>query len=148
MQGGQRDLGGPDEVEVVVGHTVDLLLGVGEEAGPEHRLLAHEHGRDDRLEPVRAEPLDGEAHERELEQDQRPAQVGEARARHARAGLHVDETAQQLEVIATLRAGGADLAQDLLLLPRGGRRRRQVGHDRQRGAQALVDRSHLALGAP
>ena len=53
MQRGQRDLRGADEVQVVVGQAVDLLLGVGQEAGSVQRALAHEHGRDDRLEALR-----------------------------------------------------------------------------------------------
>ena len=52
VQRGQRDLARPDEVQVVGGHVVDLLLGVGQHAGAEERLLADEHGRDDGLEPV------------------------------------------------------------------------------------------------
>ena len=39
------------------------------------------------------------AHERELEQDEVAAQVGEARARQPRAALHVDALAGQLEVV-------------------------------------------------
>ena len=85
MQRGQRP---PREVptrySVVGGQVVDLLLGVGQEAGPEQRLLAHEHRRDDRLEAVAAELLQRPAHERELEQDEVAAQVGEARPRQAR----------------------------------------------------------------
>ena len=50
MQRRERHLARPRQVQRVVGEPVDLLLGVGQEAGAEQRLLAHEHGRDDRLE--------------------------------------------------------------------------------------------------
>ena len=84
MQRGERDLARPDQVEVVVGEAVDLLLGVGQEAGAEERLLAHQHRRDHRLEACAAQQLERPADERELEQHELALQVGEARARHAR----------------------------------------------------------------
>ncbi len=60
MQRGERDLGGADEVQLVLGQAIDLLLGVGQEAGAVQRALAHEHGRDHRFEALaaqlRAEP--------------------------------------------------------------------------------------------
>ncbi len=57
VQRGERDLGGAHEVELVLGQAVDLLLGVGQEAGAEQRPLAHEHRRDHRLEAVAAQLL-------------------------------------------------------------------------------------------
>ena len=119
MQRRERHLGRARQVELVLGQRVDLLLGVGQEAGAVQRLLAHEHRRDDRLEALAAEQLERPAHERELEQHERALQVGEARARHARAGLHVDQAAEQLEVVAAGLARLADLAQHLVLLGRG-----------------------------
>ena len=104
-----------DEVQLVVRQRVDLLLGVGQEAGAVQRLLAHEHRRDDRLEAVPAQPLQHPAHERELEQHEVAAQVGEPRARQARAALHVDARARELEVVLRRghrRDGLADLAHD------------------------------------
>ena len=68
VQRRERHLARPREVQRVVGEPVDLLLGVGQEARAEQRLLAHEHRRDDRLEAVAAEQLDRPAHERQLEQ--------------------------------------------------------------------------------
>ena len=50
--------------------------------------------------PLPAEQLERPAHERELEQHERALQVGEARAGDARARLHVDEAAEQVEVVA------------------------------------------------
>ena len=72
MERGERHLGRARQVEVVLGQRVDLLLGVGEEAGAVERLLAHEHRRDHRLEPLPAE------HAR--------APSARARARASRAG--------------------------------------------------------------
>ena len=46
MERGERHLGGARQVELVLGQRVDLLLGVGQEAGAVQRLLAHEHRRD------------------------------------------------------------------------------------------------------
>ncbi len=83
MQRRERHLGGADQVQVVVGQRVDLLLGVGQHAGAVQRLLADEHRRDHRLEPLAAQLLERVADERELEHHQVPAQVGEARARTA-----------------------------------------------------------------
>ena len=100
MQRGERDLGRADEVQVVLGQVVDLLLGVGQHARAVERLLAHEHRRDDRLEAVAAQLLERPAHERELEEHEVAAQVGEARARQPRAALHVDALAGELEVVA------------------------------------------------
>ena len=44
---GERNLGRPDEVELVPFDRVDVHLVGREEPGPVHRLLAHEHGRED-----------------------------------------------------------------------------------------------------
>src|SRR5439155_12970680 len=128
VQRGERHLAGADQVERVVGQAVDLLLGVGQEAGAVHGLLAHENWGNDRLVAVGAQALERPAHERELEHDEVAAQVGEARAGDARARLHVDHRPGQLEVVATGAPGLADLAQDAVAL-----RRLVGGHVRQRG---------------
>ena len=67
MQRGERDLGGTCQVEVVFLHPVDLLLGVGEHAGPVQRLFAHQDRRHNRLESLADEPRERELHQRELE---------------------------------------------------------------------------------
>ena len=100
VQRGERDLGGADQVELIRGQAVDLLLGVGQEAGPEQRALAHQHRRDHRLEAVRAQPLQDPAHERQLEQHEIAFQVGEARAGELRGVVHVDHRTRELQVIA------------------------------------------------
>ena len=81
VQRRQRDLGGADEVQLVLGHVVDLLLGVRQKAGPVQRAFAHEHRRDHRFEAVPAQLLKRPAHERQLEHHEVAFQVGKARAR-------------------------------------------------------------------
>ena len=100
MQRGERDLARADQVERVVGQAVDLLLGVGQEAGPVQRLLAHQHGRHDRLEAVAPPSFSStQRTSAELEHHELALQVGEARAGDARARLHVDQWAGELEVV-------------------------------------------------
>ena len=89
MQRGERHLAGAGKVEVVVGHAVDLLLGVRQEAGAVERLLAHQHGRHHRLEAMLAEALQRPAHQRQLEQHERALDVGEARSGYPGARLEV-----------------------------------------------------------
>jgi len=130
---------------------VDLLLGVGQEAGAVQRLLAHEDGRDHRLEALLAEQVQRPRDERELQARNVAAQVGEARARQARAALHVDAVGSgELEVIPDPLGGPrvADLLDDRVLRRRGrvrevrqlGQRRRQLGVD---GRELLVERLGL-----
>ena len=111
MERGQRHLGGADQIQVVVGQPVDLLLGVGQHAGADQRALAHEHRRDHRLEALLDQLGQRVLDERELEQHQPAAQVGEARAGQSGAALHVDHRPGQLEVIAAGAPGLADLTQ-------------------------------------
>jgi hypothetical protein len=134
---------------------VDLLLGVGQEAGPEQRLLAHQHRRHDGLEAPAAEQLERPAHERELEQHERPLQVGEARAGYSRAGLEVDEAAEQLEVILARGARVSDLAQDSVRVGRallrrvrkhGEHRVERLLHATQLGVDLLLASGGLAHG--
>ena len=114
----QGDLGGADQVEVVLGQVVDLLLGVGQIAGADQRALAHEHGRDHRLEALPDELVHRVAHECQFDQHEVAAQNCEARAGQRRAMLHVDHRPRQCEVVKPLTPGDADLAQDRV----GGRR--------------------------
>ena len=125
-----------------LGQVVDLLLGVGQEAGAVERLLADEHRRDDRLEAVAAQLVQRPLDQRELQQDEVAAQVGEARAAEPRAALHVDPLAGQLEVVAGRGEGGpvADLADDGVLGRRVGVG--QVGQ--QRRAPPAASASTLA----
>ena len=139
VQRRQRHLGGAGEVEVVVGHAVDLLLGVGQESRAVERLLADQHGRHHGHEPVRLQLGHRPADERQLEQDERALEVCEARSGHACARLQIHEPVEQLEVVRALAAGLPDLAQDLVL-----RRRRPVGQVGQRGERGVEALLHLA----
>jgi hypothetical protein len=144
VQRRQGDLGGAGQVEVVGGQVVDLLLGVGQEAGAVERLLADEDGRDHRLEALGREVVHRPRHQRELQPRQVAAQVGEARPRQPRAALHVDALAGQLEVVAHRPARHPRLA-DLLddrVLGRGGRVG-QIGQLGQRRRQLGVDLAEL-----
>ncbi len=133
MQGGQRDLRGADEEQVILGQPVDLLLGVGQHAGPVERRLADQHRRDHRLEALDEELLHRVAHERELEHHERAPQVGKARPRQSGAALHVDHLAGQLEMVAAAGRALADLAEHLV-----GVRRRGGGQVGQRGQGAIA----------
>ena len=90
MQGGERDLGGADQEQLVALDLVDHLPLAGEEPGPVERPLADEHRRDDRLEALGADHLDGEADQRQLDQHEVAEQVGEARARGGGRLLDLD----------------------------------------------------------
>ena len=81
VQAGQRDLGGADQEEVVLGHLVDLVAVAGQEAGPVQRLFADQDRRHHRLVALAADQLDREADQGQLEHHQVALQVGEARAR-------------------------------------------------------------------
>ena len=106
MQRRQRDLRRAGEVQVVVGQAVDLLLGVGKQAGPVQGLLADQHRWDHRLKALGAQLFEREVDERELEHHEIALQVCESGPRRAGRGLHVDPRAGQLEVVA---AGGPGL---------------------------------------
>ena len=58
MKRGKRHLRGPNQVELIVGQTVDLLLRVGQKAGAVQGPLAHQHRRHDRLEALGLDPLE------------------------------------------------------------------------------------------
>ena len=100
MQPGERDLRGARQVEAVALDRVDVRALGREEAGAEHRLLAHEHGRDHGREAGGVQALDREAVEREREQRGVADQVAEARAGDLRRALHLE--AADLGVLARL----------------------------------------------
>ena len=104
VQGGEADLRGADQEEVVARHLVDLRAVGRQEARPEHRLLADEHRRDHRLEAVSGELPQRILHERQLEEGEVALQVGESRAGRLRRGLHVDQPQGRpdVEVVARL----------------------------------------------
>ena len=100
----------PGQVEALVGDLVDLEALGREEAGAVHRLLAHEHRRDDRHEPLRGGAVEGPAVQREGDARGVADDVAEARARQPRGALHLE--APELEVVLRIGelgrlAGGA-----------------------------------------
>jgi hypothetical protein len=97
VDAGERHLRGSGEVQPVAFDRVDVDLVGGEKPGAVHRLLADEHGRQDRHEALGGERLDRVAVKSELGQGGGSDAVREPRARDARAPLHVD--AGELEVI-------------------------------------------------
>ena len=146
MERGQRDLGRPDEIEVVPLDRVDVHLVGREEAGAVHRLLAHEHGREHRDEALLHEPVEGEAVQRELEQRDVAEPVHEARARDAGAALEVDPAVGRREIDVILHreverrrlADALDLDGVLFREAVGGRHVRRVRHSvEQRLPRAL-----------
>ena len=106
VQGGEGDLGGADQEQLVLGDLVDHLPLAGEEPGPEQRALADQDRRHDRREPLLAEQLDGEADQRQLDQHEVAEQVGEAGARGGGGLLGLDqaEGAADVEMVADLEA--------------------------------------------
>ena len=152
MQGGERDLRGADEEELVALDLVDHLALAGEEPGPVERALADQHRRDHRLEPLAADRLDREADQRQLDHHQVAEQVGEARARRRGRLLDLDPAVldPELEVVAGLEVEArrlADLAQRdrVLLATVGGLGIGQVGERRGERVAALLDLGELGL---
>ena len=98
MERGERDLGRPREEEPVRLERVDVRAVGREEAGPVHRLLADEDGRDHGREARLGEVLERELVERHRDAGRVADDVAEARPRDARGALHVE--AADLRVLA------------------------------------------------
>jgi hypothetical protein len=81
VQPRQRHLGRSDQEEVVTVDLVHLMAIGGKEPGIDHHLLAHQHRRYHRDEPVPVEKLENPLDERELQADGGPHQIGEAAPR-------------------------------------------------------------------
>ena len=93
MQPRERDLGGAGQIEVVGFERVDVRLLGREEAGPVHRLLAHEHRRQHRHVALGDDARERPTVERSFEQRGVADQVAEARARQLRAARSILEAA-------------------------------------------------------
>ena len=148
MERRQRDLRGADQEQLVAGDLVDHLPLAGEEAGAEQRALANEHRRDHRNEPLAAEQLDREAHQRQLDHHQVAQQVGEARARGLARLLHLDPAVgePQVEVVADLELelrALADLPQDHGVVLRGPVRSLRLGKVGKLGQELVALRLDL-----
>ena len=152
VQAGERDLGGADQVEVVVARGVDGGAVGGEEPGPPHRLLAHQHRGHDRGEARRLEAVERQRHQRQLHAHQRPEQVGEAAAGDPGRGLQVEGARRvgQLHVVArgeAERRGLADPAHldRVLLAAVGGLVLGEVGQRRQQPVAGGLELAQLGL---
>ena len=152
MEGGQRDLRGADEEELVALDLVDHLPLAREEAGAVERALPDQHRRHDRLEPLRADGFDHEPDQGELDHHQVAEEVGEPRPRGRRGLLDLDPPVleAEVEVVADLEVeAGAlpDLAEgDRVVLAAG--RRDGMGEVRERRREpiaALLDLGELGL---
>ena len=104
VQRGERHLRCADEVELVLVGPVDVHLVGRQEPGAEHRLLAHEHGRDDRCEPPVRERVHRVTHQGELHEDDVAEQIDEARPARASAPIDVEhpEELPQRDVVPRL----------------------------------------------
>jgi hypothetical protein len=78
VQARERHLGRARQIEVVALDAVDVDLVRGQEARAVHRLLTHEHRREDRQEPFRGDAVECEAVHGQLEQGSCTNPVGEA----------------------------------------------------------------------
>jgi hypothetical protein len=127
VEGGQRNLRGPHQEELVARDLVDHLPLSGEVPGAEERVLANEDRRDRRHIALAAQSLHREPHQGELDHHQVPQQVGEARARGLGGRLHLDppvalgqiQVVEDLEVEVPRLAHLAERHVVLLRLPIG-----------------------------
>lgn len=110
VSAGKRDLGGGGEGHVRVSDLVYVVRQSALVLGLEPRALDHRHAREVRREHGREtpcdEPLHGPLREGQLEQRGLLQQVVEARPRHARRSLEVNQPVQarQLHVVARDKA--------------------------------------------
>ena len=138
VERGQRDLRRPDQVELVRVRDVDVDLVGREEPAAEHRLLADEHRRDHRDEPVRRQDVERVPDERELHLHDVAQEVDEPRAAgpHGPFGVEHAELLTQHRVVLGLeveRRGFAVAAHLDRVLVREPVRRGPVRHVRGPG---------------
>ena len=155
MHPGERDLGRAGEEEAVLLELVDVRLLGREEARADHRLLAHEHGREHRHESGRGDVIEREAVERQREQRRVADDVAEPRAGEARGALELE--APDLARLLRLRerrrlAEAADLDGVVLGVAVRSRGVRRVRDERERllagrlgGGELLLRRPQLLL---
>ena len=98
MQRRRRDLTRPDEEQLAAVDLVDLGPVGGKETGVLHRVLAYQHGRNDRCEALGDDASRHPLHERELEQRAFAHQVREARPAHLDRLLGLDEADADAEL--------------------------------------------------
>ncbi len=132
---GQRHLGGPGQVQVVLFEVVEVGLLGGQEAGSVHGGLADQDRWQHRQEPLGGQPVEDEPVERHLGQGHVPDPVGEPGSRQPGAPGHVDPAPGRakfgglagLEAERRRLAPGADGFRVLLGHPVRGGGVRQVG---------------------
>ena len=112
MVGGQRDLGGADQVQVVLLQVVDVVGGLAEEAGALHRGRTHQRRRDHRREAPLGRLRHGQVQQRDLQLRAGPGEEVEAGAGHLRPTLHVDrgQALGDLDVVLRLESLGGEVA--------------------------------------
>ncbi len=109
---GEGDLGGADEIEVVLLQVVHVLRGLAEEAGALHGARADQRGGQHRDEAGLGGLRDRRVDERQLQEGADAGEVVEARAGDLRAALDVDgaQRLAQLQVVLGLEALGGEVA--------------------------------------
>ena len=109
---GERDLGGADQVEVVLLQVVHVLRGLAEEAGALHGLGRTSAGVSIGDEAGLGGLRDGRVDQRELQQRADAGQVVEARAGDLGAALDVDGAEQlaELQVVLAARSPRREVA--------------------------------------
>ncbi|CAG7651095.1 hypothetical protein SBRY_50523 [Actinacidiphila bryophytorum] len=116
--GGQRDLGGADQVQVVLVEVVDVVLDLAQVAGAGHGRGLDQVRREHRGEARRGGLGDGRVDQGQFQQGADAGEVVEARAGHLGAALGVDGAEQlaQLQVVAGGEALGGEVARGAVLL--------------------------------
>src|SRR5207247_3077324 len=97
VEGGERDLGGTHEIQVVLSRDVDVHGVGGEEPRPEHGFLPNQHRGDDRLEPPGGQDVERVADQGELDVHDVTEQVNEPRAAGARGPFDVQDPEELAE---------------------------------------------------
>ncbi len=118
--GRQRDLGGADQVQVVLVEVVDVLGRLAEEAGAAHGLRADQRRGEHRGEAGRGGLGDRGVHQGQLQQGADTGEEVEAGAGDLGAALDVDgaEELAELQVVLGREALGAEVADRAVRLQR------------------------------
>jgi hypothetical protein len=162
VHGGQADLRGAGEKELVALDPVDVDLVGREEPRPVHRFLADEHRRQNDREAPLHEAVERVTVERDLELREVADAVGEARSGDLRRALHVDPPVRlrEIEMVLCGEVEGGRLpdaphldrvvVREAVRRVHGGRVRdagEQLPPACLRGAERLLERLELGLHA-
>jgi hypothetical protein len=146
VHAGDRDLGGADEEEVVLGEAVGLLAATRELRVAIEGELFGEDGDLQRSEALARDAVQRELHQRELQEDGVALEDVAARAAHLRRALQVEpvlrlhqgDMVQRLEVEVWWLADALDLDVILLALPFRNRFVGDVGDEQPEVAQVCL----------